>query len=237
MHGDTCLFGDTNKTSSLIINLYCDDDYDKSPDVAFEGYLDDECAFIVKVKSVEACYKFSMNPLMDWIHEGAYAWGAVFIALGIVVGYFGRRLFKPTICMVGTLSSVFFMSLVVFSIFFSRNTEEWVQWLTFSVLLIVGCFVGLILAKLSKIGVAIMAGAGGFVLGMILYSAVLYKLDEHNSVMFWVITVILCAGSGILSFFFFDHIIIISTSLIGSYGLIRGVSMYAGGFPDEIDLI
>jgi len=37
-----------------------------------------------------------------------------------------------------------------------------------------------------------------------------------------------------------DIIVIISTSLIGSYFIIRGISLYAGGFPNEnyvIDLI
>jgi len=37
-----------------------------------------------------------------------------------------------------------------------------------------------------------------------------------------------------------DQVVIISTSLIGSYFIIRGISLYAGGFPNEnyvIDLI
>lgn len=37
-----------------------------------------------------------------------------------------------------------------------------------------------------------------------------------------------------------EQVIIVATSLIGSYAIIRGISLYAGGFPDEsyvIDLI
>jgi len=32
---------------------------------------------------------------------------------------------------------------------------------------------------------------------------------------------------------FFDHALIISTSFIGAYALIRGVSVFAGHYPNE----
>jgi hypothetical protein len=40
----------------------------------------------------------------------------------------------------------------------------------------------------------------------------------------------------LLSFFIYDHILIASTSLIGCYSLIRGISLYAGGYPNEFTL-
>lgn len=39
-----------------------------------------------------------------------------------------------------------------------------------------------------------------------------------------------------LSFVIFDHILIISTSLIGSYAFVRGISFYAGKYPNEFTL-
>jgi hypothetical protein len=35
----------------------------------------------------------------------------------------------------------------------------------------------------------------------------------------------------------FDHAIIISTAIVGSYAFIRGISFYAGGYPSELELI
>ena len=43
-----------------------------------------------------------------------------------------------------------------------------------------------------------------------------------------------------MAYFLFTHIIIIATSFIGGYLVAKGISLYAGGFPDEkymIDLI
>lgn len=157
--------------------------------------------------------------------------------MGLVVGFAGRSLFKPTICVIGTLVFLFFSSLLIFSLLFNRDTAGWIEWLTFSVCLLVGSCIGLILAKLSKLGVAVMAGWGGFCLAFILYNAFVYKIDNDNNLVFWALCIILAVGFAILSLFIFDHIIIISTSLIGAYSVMRGISMYAGGFPDEIDLI
>ena len=44
----------------------------------------------------------------------------------------------------------------------------------------------------------------------------------------------------VLAYFLVEIVIIVSTSLIGSYCIIKGISLYAGGLPDEayvIDLI
>jgi hypothetical protein len=42
----------------------------------------------------------------------------------------------------------------------------------------VGAVVGIFLAKVSRAGVAVLAGWGGLCLGLILYSAFLYKTES-----------------------------------------------------------
>jgi len=39
---------------------------------------------------------------------------------------------------------------------------------------------------------------------------------------------------GVLSFKMFDKILIFGTALLGSYAFIRGISLFAGHFPNEI---
>jgi hypothetical protein len=40
-----------------------------------------------------------------------------------------------------------------------------------------------------------------------------------------------------LTFLAYNHAIILSTSLIGSYFFVRGISLYVGGVPDEFALM
>ena len=178
-----------------------------------------------------------MNPLMKWLHQYSFVFGAILIVLGFAVGMTGRILFKPAICVIGTLAFVFFASLLIFSLFFNRDTKPWLEWTIFGVLVLLGLLVGLLLAKLSKLGIFVLAGWGGFCLGLILYNSFIYKIDNSHAILFWITNILLALIAGVLSIYFFDHILILTTSFIGSYLFIRGISFYAGGFPDEIDLV
>lgn len=40
-----------------------------------------------------------------------------------------------------------------------------------------------------------------------------------------------------MSFFIFDHALIISTTIVGSYAFVRGISLYAGRYPNEFTLV
>jgi Domain of unknown function (DUF4203) len=72
---------------------------------------------------------------------------------------------------------------------------------------------------------------------MILYSSFFYKIDNDKQVFYWVFNISLGVICGILSIWLFNHAIIISTSIIGAYALMRGISFYAGGYPSEFDLL
>ena len=120
--------------------------------------------------------------------------------------------------------------------FLSRDSSETTSWIIFSVCGLIGIFVGLLLAFLVRLGVGVLAGWGGFCLGLILYNAFLYKIDNDAKVAFWCFNIGMAVTAAILSLFLFWHAIIIATSIAGSYAIIRGVSMYAGGFPDEMEV-
>ena len=120
----------------------------------------------------------SINAIWTFLEKYKYLWGAVFIAVGFVLCLFGRKMFKPTIFIVGLAAFVFLSMLVFYSIFFSSNTKDYVGWIVLAVSVVVGIFVGIVLAKLSKLGVAVLAGWGGACLGLVLWSAFLYKINN-----------------------------------------------------------
>lgn len=191
---------------------------------------------MVKIVSSHSCYEWSANPLMKWLDAHSYWFGWVLVGLGVFVGLFGKKLFKPAICLTGTLVFTMISSMFLFSVFFGRDTGAVAPWLVFVGCAVAGVIVGLILAFLVRFGVGVLAGWGGFCLGLILYNTFIYKIDGDGKVAFWCTTIGLGVIAGLLSLWLFWHAIILSTSIIGAYGIIRGVSMYAGGFPDEMEL-
>ena len=94
--------------------------------------------------------------------------------IGFVIALFGKPLFKPTICVTVTLAVMGVLSLFTFSIAFDRDTPSWAGWIVFSIALVIGAIIGLILAKIYKLGVFVLAAVGGFFLGALLYTAFLY---------------------------------------------------------------
>lgn len=226
----------TYKYNGTIVNLklsvVCSSD-EQNP--VFSGY-DGNTAHVV-LKTQSGCFVFSTNFIASWISSQRYIWGAVLIAIGIVVGLFGKPLFKPTICIISTIVIMFILSVLCASIFFTRATPTWAGWVVFGVSLVIGMLGGLILAKLTRLGVGVLAGWGGFLLGVMMYSAFVYKIDNSNHVAFWVFNITVAVIFGVISMFLFDYAIIVATAIIGSYGFIRGISFYAGGYPDEFDLV
>jgi hypothetical protein len=132
---------------------------------------------------------------------------------------------------------MFILGVIITSIFFKRDTPNYAIWIVFAVCLVIGTIGGLLLAKLSRLGVGVLAGWGGFLLGLMLYSAFIYRIDNSKHVAFWVFNISLAVIFGVISMFMFDYAIIVATSIIGAYGFIRGISFYAGGYPDEYDLV
>jgi ABC-type uncharacterized transport system permease subunit len=119
-----------------------------------------------------------MNALWTFLGKYDGFWGALLIAIGFVITLFGRKLFKPTICLMGALAFVAVSLLFFYSVFFNANTKSYVGWIVLSLSLILGTIVGLLLARVSKLGVAVLSGWGGVVLGLIFYSAFLYKFES-----------------------------------------------------------
>jgi hypothetical protein len=105
-------------------------------------------------------------------------WGIMLISIGGLLGIFGRKLFKPTICLMGGAATVFILLLLFYSLFFNTNTQSWVGWTVLIISSAIGSVVGLFLAKITRVGVAVLGACGGFCLGLILYSAFLYKFES-----------------------------------------------------------
>jgi hypothetical protein len=156
------------------------------------------------------------------------------LLMGVFVAFFGNKFLNFVIGLVGFLASTIFLVLSIFWIISKAdaNVDDWVIYLLLVLCLVAGGGVGYILIKSRKAGVAIMATWGGVTLGFILTTT----LVIGNVIAYWAIIVASAAVCGFLAFKFEKLMIMLSTALIGSYLAVRGISMYAGGFPNETSI-
>lgn len=164
----------------------------------------------------------------------AYLLGAILIVMGLFLAFFGNKFVNFVIGLVGFLASTVVLILATFWVVEKANQtpEDWVIWVLLGVCCLAGAGIGYLLVKSRKVGIAILAGWGGATLGFILTTTFVIE----NVYGYWG-TIIACAG--VAAFFAFKTeklVIMLATAHIGAYCAIRGISMYAGGFPNESSL-
>lgn len=85
-----------------------------------------------------------------------------------------------------------------------------------------GAGIGYACQKWARIGVLLIGTWIGGILGAILYSLVFYLFASNNPLLALWLTIAFCAVIiAVLSMIFFDHAVIIGSSLGGSYVFIR----------------
>ena len=154
---------------------------------------------------------------------------------GFLLAFYGFKLLKPSICIAGFLSCTC-VALLIFYAWHVSSIDElatFYYWMAGGA--VAGILVGLLLARYVKVGAAILGGWGGFVVGLILNEAFMYQFEYVW--VFWTTNVVAILVCALLTFKIFDHAMILSTSVLGAYGLARGVSCYAGHYYNEFTII
>ena len=91
------------------------------------------------------------------------------------------------------------------------------------------------MTKFLKIGLCILGAVAGFFAGGIIFN--IFMVEWVTSVFaLWCTILFFMMIGGCLAYYFEDNIVILSTAFIGSYLFIRGISMFIGGYPSEIEL-
>ena len=102
---------------------------------------------------------------------------------------------------------------------------------TFMILALIPAY---FLAKYERVGLITMSTICGALFGTLI-DLLLQQAGGFGT--FFSLAIIFGLAAGICSFFFHAIFVILMTSFIGSYKIIRGISYYAGGFPEETQQI
>jgi len=169
-----------------------------------------------------------------FIQKYYYLWGAALILAGIVVGFFGNSLITFVIGFIAALAVFFFGTLGVYSILDTVGTtvDEWVNWVILGVMALIGIIVGFSMKKFRRFGIALVSAWGGVILGLTLTTVFFIE----NKGLYYTVIVGCAVIIAILAFKAEKVVIIFVTSFTGGYAIVRGISLYAGGFPSETQL-
>lgn len=235
--GDTCQTNNTmNYTTYLMIQC---DPTAAGTTLANNAVSPSSCVNTILMKSVYACPLFNVYSFWNAIISNKYIVGVALIIFGIFFSFLGIKFIEVTEYIAGVLATWFVVCFLLFS--YLQITYTSVSfWVIIVCTLLAGLLVGYFIAKVKVIPVVILGGFLGYLLGNFTYQFLLKYINSNPQVVYWITLIVCIAALAAVAWFFASHIMVLSTSFIGAYALIRGISLMAGGYPDErqvIDLI
>jgi hypothetical protein len=171
---------------------------------------------LITFNSKTACPIGSLSALWGAIENNKWALFTVFLIVGLFVCFLGRTLFKVILFIAGMLVGFGLVWLISYSTFLKNNDKTWVFWTVIAVSSVLGIIIGILMVKLTKVGAFLIAAWGGYSLGLLLYPTFLYKIWSGTAAV-WVFSISFALVSGILACFLFETVLILSTSLAGSF--------------------
>ena len=234
---------DDEKTKhTFIYRLECNKEgEDKKFDVIKEKTTITEESGVLNVtlyiRSKEACEKADFYFIVKFIQDYKAIFIIALMGFGLFNCIFGKKLAKYT----GFLLSLLIITVLVlvFSQFvLPSGCKEWIIWVMLAVGILLGGTAGYFVFKYHEKAFALVAGGiAGFFIGEFLYNLFGNRIDANGTVINIVFVVASIIALVVLAYFFNKFIIIFSTSFIGSYCFIRGISLFAGKFPDEFQVM
>ena len=158
----------------------------------------------------------------------------LFLVVGLFVCFLGLKLFGVVLFLSGVLLTVAIVWLIFYSTFLNDNTKAWVGWVVLGCSALLGCLTGFFFLKLAKLGAFCIGAWGGFTLGLLIYNSFLYF--AHSQWALWGTAVGLAVLCGVASLFLYDHVLILSTSLAGSFMVIYAIGLVAGRYTNPFTI-
>jgi Domain of unknown function (DUF4203) len=228
----------------LQINLRCNPSITALKDIVFNMTSTSDNSFgisstsiVVEGYSSYGCPLASVSRFNAFLETYKWIFVLIFSILGAFICFFGMKMFNITTFIVTTLAGSLTLAAMFYN-YVDLNTSYLMLWIIFTICLILGAGIGILAVRYKKFGFFGLGFGLGMVVGMLFYKYVLgIFLSETPSPFMYIISTLLGIGGGIIALKNWKGMTILSTAIVGAYLVIRAISLVAGGFPGEIDLI
>ncbi|CAK76672.1 unnamed protein product (macronuclear) [Paramecium tetraurelia] len=210
--------------------LYCQDQQEglKILDISYDK---NKQFYTIEMEADNGCPLVLFSQIVQFLNDNNKFLSAILIMIGLTECLMGKQILKPTLFIFGYLIGFFFALYISSEIDLGDN--PFFLWLTLIIAVLIGAFAGGLSMHLDKIGIVAIGIGLGVVLSLLLWNALLVQFVTSQYLLYSIMLVF-SFGCTALSFRLFDHLIIFSTSFLGSYLVFKGIGLIAGGFPSEI---
>jgi Domain of unknown function (DUF4203) len=161
--------------TQLTFELFCSED--DSTTLNIKGHKQTGDSFTIYGESPYACPYFSGGTLWDFISTYKIPVIIVGILVGLVEAFFGQKLFKFTIFVLGFLAGSIPTLLLLFGFF--NTGETWQNWVMLFLGILAGIALGSFVVMVQRLGFLVAGGVLGFFIAIFLNSLVIYKIPAN----------------------------------------------------------
>ena len=239
VEGDYCTEYEKHQTT---LKIYCDEEGDNNflDSLKYTMVTNDTCKHIITAKSVYGCSLVSTYLLKQLVNEYNILFAIIFVILGIPLCLVGYRYITITIMLIASIVGCYLITLFVLSSFPSLVTSETKLWILIVVGLLLGCGIGYFMRGEIKSDVMLCGAFLGYSCATFVYQIVQNYISWDPTYLYYGTVGVCIVVGAIIGFCMVKPIIILGTSCLGGYLIMRGASLILGNYLDEnaiIDLI
>lgn len=221
--------------------IYCDPTKTQAPldeDFTLEVKTD-ECKLRITIIHSEGCPMFEATSIIAFFDRNPAILGVLLIVVGFVSNFFGGKFFNIVFAVVSGIT-VFIVSLLLCSVFgglsvLDKTTDTTVgnffaAIFCFLLSAAFGVLIGYLTTRFKAFGISLLGGIGGFILGFWFHTVVLSWISR-NAIFALIVSLAGAIGAAGYTFYYSEKLGAPMTSIVGSYMIIRGASMFIGYFP------
>lgn len=205
------------------------------PRVKTASVSKNSCQPVLFMDTEEGCVDASFNVLWSFFQKNATIFGASIIAAGLFLGLFGGQFKGVTLFLAGSSAVMALFYFITYAYFLPQETPDFVHWIVLAFGAVGGALFGMVCASFVKLGcflIGAWVGASSGTMGYDLFFVEIIGLVDKYA--FWACVVLGVILGGLLTFYLFEHTLIVGSAIFGGYALMRGLSVFIGGFPNEI---
>jgi len=202
----------------------------------------DACDVKISFTSKYGCPLFEATPIIAFFGNNPWIVGTLLIVFGVVSAFFGGKLF-PKVLVAAFAGAAFLVVVLVLSAIGAMNALNGAKSggaiamtvVSFIIALAAAVFAGWFIHKIKRIAFMAVGGLAGFVVGFLLYTILFVQLYQAV----WLYVTLLIVGVALGAFLVYKYdktIIVYLTAFLGAYALVRGISVFAGGYINEMTL-
>jgi hypothetical protein len=237
--GDICS-ADSSKNYTVTYEMDC---IQNATDVEYQISNPDDfninsCNNVIKVRTTEACPDVNYYIISALLNKYKLEAGIAIIIFGVFLLFLGNKFIYITVVLI-TIMTITTLLFIIYFTFIKHPTITQVY-----IILAVGVITGSILVyclrKMTKLFFLLLGAYIGYLVSIFLYNLFLNNIHASPELIYWVTMLTCMIVFAFIALWLAKIAVVIATSIIGGYMVIKGASLYIGGFPSEsmiVDLI